>query len=227
MVTIIPVVTPPYSSHASTTTAQNCHLFPSTLSVRPLQPAHQPPIFPRQFNIWYTRWKAQRKYNYIPSQESKQWETWATWAACQSPRFTQVIRGIRLSSRKHFISKMHFNEHLRHWIVSKVFGVFFFYQHVMFCQFKLGLNTSICWHVNLSFRLHEAICGGKKLFLCRWSCSVNFYEVTKERTWHENPAFRSCNAPQKKQSSCPAKAPLNLPERKTIVQTWPCGFLLR
>lgn len=32
---------------------------------------------------------------------------------------------------------------------------------------------------------------------------------------------------KKKQSSCPAEDPLNLPERKTIVQTWPCGFLLR
>lgn len=39
-------------------------------------------------------------------------------------RFTQVIRWLRLSSRKHFISKMHFNQHLLNWIVST--WIFFF-----------------------------------------------------------------------------------------------------
>lgn len=71
------------------------------------------------------------------------------------------------------------------------------------CQFKLGLNTSICWQVNLSFRLHEAICGEKKTFLCRWSCSV--ISVNSQRKELDMKILLSeAVMPHKKKKSPPA-----------------------
>lgn len=61
--------------------------------------------------------------------------------------------------------------------------------------------------------------GEKKLFLCRWSCSVNSVNSQRKELDMKILLSEAVMPHKKHKSSCPAKAPLNLPERKTIVQT--------